>query len=271
MMSALDFVRHCSEDVIVLCDGNVICNMDLAKLVDEHLATEADITFVAQKMNITPGMLDRDDVLVESDENGRLTSYARALPGDLGEKNVMINIMVMKTAFMRDMLENAAAHGASSFDIDVLRPNLNRWNLHVCYFEGWCTQITSMETYFKRSMQLLDAQVRADLFQQEGFPILTKVRNSAPTKYMPGSKVTGSLIADGCVIEGTVENSILFRGVHIGRGTVVRNSILLQDTYTGDNVILQGVITDKNVTIRDDRMLSGHETMPFYIEKGALV
>ena len=271
MMSALDFVRHCSEDVIVLCDGNVICNMDLAKLVDEHLATEADITFVAQKMNVTPGMLDRDDVLVESDENGRLTSYARALPGDLGEKNVMINIMVMKTAFMRDMLENAAAHGASSFDIDVLRPNLNRWNLHVCYFEGWCTQITSMETYFKRSMQLLDAQVRADLFQQEGFPILTKVRNSAPTKYLPGSKVTGSLIADGCVIEGTVENSILFRGVHIGRGTVVRNSILLQDTYTGDNVILQGVITDKNVTIRNDRMLAGHETMPFYIEKGALV
>ena len=88
---------------------------------------------------------------------------------------------------------------------------------------------------------------------------------------MPGSKVTGSLIADGCVIEGTVENSILFRGVHVGRGTVIRNSILLQGTYTGDNVTLQGVVTDKNVTIRDGRTLAGHETMPFYIEKGASV
>jgi len=271
MMSTLDFIRHCSEDVIVLCDGNVICNMDLRQLVDEHLAKDADITFVAQKMTVTEGMLDRDDVLVECDEDGRLTSYARALPSDLGEKSVMINVMVMKTTFMRNMLENAAAHGASSFDIDVLRPNLNRWKLHVSYFEGWCAQINSMETYFKRSMQLLESDVRADLFQQNGFPILTKVRNSAPTKYMPGSKVTGSLIADGCVIEGTVENSILFRGVHVGRGTVIRNCILLQDTYTGNNVTLQGVITDKNVTIRDGRTLAGHETMPFYIEKGALV
>ena len=271
MMSTLDFVRHCSEEIIVLCDGNVICNIDLQNLVKEHLAKNADITFVAQKMNITEGMLDRDDVLVECDENGRLTSYARALPSDLGERSVMINVMVMKTTFMRNMLENAAAHGASSFDIDVLRPNLNRWNLHVSYFEGWCAQINSMETYFRRSMQLLDGNVRADLFQQEGFPILTKVRNSAPTKYVPGSKVTGSLIADGCVIEGTVENSILFRGVHVGRGTVIRNCILLQDTYTGNNVTLQGVITDKNVTIRDGRALAGHETMPFYIEKGAIV
>jgi glucose-1-phosphate adenylyltransferase len=183
----------------------------------------------------------------------------------------MVNVMVIKTTFMRNMLENAAAHGASSFDIDVLRPNLGRWKLHVSYFEGFCAQINSMESYFQHSMQLLESGVRADLFQQEGFPILTKVRNSAPTKYMPGSKVTGSLIADGCVIEGTVENSILFRGVHVGRGTVIRNSILLQDTYTGNNVTLQGVITDKNVTIRDGRTLAGHETMPFYIEKGARV
>ena len=271
MMSTLDFVRNCTEEVIILCDGNIICNIDLHRLAAEHMAKDADITFVARKMTITEGMLDRDDVLVECDENGNLTSYARALPGDLGERSVMINVMVMKTSFMRNMLEYAAAHGASSFDIDVLRPNLNRWKLHVSYFDGWCAQINSLETYFRRSMELLDANVRSNLFQQEDFPILTKVRNSAPTKYMPGSKVTGSLIADGCVIEGTVENSILFRGVHVGRGTVIRNSILLQDTYTGNNVTLQGVITDKNVTIRDGRVLAGHETMPFYIEKGALV
>ena len=271
MMSTLDFVRHCSEEVIVLCDGNVVCNMDLRALVNEHVEKDADITFVAQKMNVTEGMLDRDDVLVECDEEGRLTSYARALPRDLGEKSVMVNVMVMKTTFMRNMLENAAAHGASSFDIDVLRPNINRWKLNVSYFEGFCAQINSMENYFQNSMKLLDGEVRSDLFLQEDFPILTKVRNSAPTKYAPGSKVTGSLIADGCVIEGTVENSILFRGVHVGRGTVIRNSILLQNTYTGNNVTLQDVITDKNVTIRDGRTLAGHETMPFYIEKGALV
>jgi glucose-1-phosphate adenylyltransferase len=78
-------------------------------------------------------------------------------------------------------------------------------------------------------------------------------------------------VADGCVIEGTVENSILFRGVHVGKGTVVRNSILLQDSYVGSNVNLNCVITDKNVVIKDDRNLSGHETMPFFIEKGTMV
>lgn len=271
MMATLDFVRRCPEEFIVLCDGNVICNMDLGTLVEEHTAKGADITFVAKKMTVTQGMLNEDDILVESDENGRLTSYVRCMPHDLGEKNVMINVIVMKTSFMRNMLENAAAHGASSFGDDILRPNLKNWKVYVSYFDGWCAQIDSMESYFSRSMQLLDPAVRADLFGQEERPILTKVRNSAPTKYCPGSKVSDSLIADGCVIEGTVENSILFRGVHIGKGTVVRNCILMQDTYTGANVMLQGVIADKNVTIRDGRLLAGHESMPFYIDKGVSV
>ncbi len=271
MMATLDFVRRCPEEFIVLCDGNVICNMDLAALVEEHMSKGADITFVAKRMNVTPGMLNEDDILVESDESGRLTSYARALPHEAGEKNVMINVIVMKTAFMRNMLENAAAHGATSFGDDILRPNLKGWKVYVSYFEGWCAHIDSMESYFVRSMELLDADVRADLFGREDRPILTKVRNSAPTKYAPGAKVSGSLIADGCVIEGTVENSILFRGVRVGRGTVIRNCILMQDTYTGNNVTLQGVIADKNVTVRDGRLLAGHVTLPFYIDKGSNV
>ena len=271
MMATLDFVRRCSEDYIVLCDGNVICNMDLAALVEQHVAKEADITFVAKRMAITPGLLNEDDVLVESDEDGRLTSYARCLPHEAGEKNVMINVIVMKTSFMRNMLENAAAHGATSFGDDILRPNLKSWKVYVSYFEGWVAHIDSMESYFVRSMELLDPEVRADLFGREERPILTKVRNSAPTKYAPGAKVSDSLVADGCIIEGTVENCVLFRGVHIGKGTVVRNCVLMQDTYTGSNVTLQGVIADKNVTVRDGRLLAGHETLPFYIDKGASV
>ena len=101
--------------------------------------------------------------------------------------------------------------------------------------------------------------------------IYTKIRNSAPTKYCGNAKAVNSLIADGCVIEGTVENSIIFRGVKIGKGCVVKNSILLQDTAVGDNVQLNCVITDKNAMIKDGRTLSGHETMPFFIGKGMIV
>jgi glucose-1-phosphate adenylyltransferase len=120
-------------------------------------------------------------------------------------------------------------------------------------------------------MQLLTDGAREALFNQKNRPVLTKVRNSAPTKYCEGASIRNSLVADGCVIEGTVENSIIFRGVKVGKGTVVKNSILLQDTYVGSDVNLNCVITDKNVVIRDARNLSGHESMPFFIGKGGSV
>ena len=110
-----------------------------------------------------------------------------------------------------------------------------------------------------------------ELFEIESRPIYTKVRNSAPTYYGPDAKVRDSLIADGCRIYGTVENSILFRGVKIGKNAVVKNSILYQDVFTGENVTLGYIVADKNVVIRDGVTLSGHETLPFYIEKGRMV
>ena len=120
-------------------------------------------------------------------------------------------------------------------------------------------------------MQLLRPEVRDALFGVADRPVYTKVRNSAPTIYRTGSSVGNTLIADGCIIEGSVENSIIFRGVKVGRGSVVRNSILLQDTVVGSGVSLNCVVTDKNAVIRDGRTLSGHETMPFFIGKGLMV
>ena len=116
-----------------------------------------------------------------------------------------------------------------------------------------------------------DKELYAELFETENRPIYTKVRNSAPTYYGNHSFVRNSLIADGCIIEGSVENSILFRGVKVGRDTVVMNSILFQDTFTGENVTLQYVVTDKNVVVRDGVSISGHLTMPVYIDKGKML
>ena len=128
-----------------------------------------------------------------------------------------------------------------------------------------------MAVYFDCSMQLLRPEVREALFGVPERPVYTKVRNSAPTIYRTGSSVGNAIIADGCTIEGRVENSIIFRGVKVGRGSVVRNSILLQDTVIGSGVSLNCVVTDKNAVVRDGRQLSGHETMPFFIGKGIMV
>ena len=173
----------------------------------------------------------------------------------------------------RKVAENE--HGIKSSCIvlcsDIIAKQLKKKLIHAYVFEGFCACVSSLENYFRTSMLLLQDDVRRDLFGCADRKIFTKIRNSAPTKYSDEAKVKNSMIADGCIIEGTVENSIIFRGVHIGKGTVVKNSILLQDTYVGSNVTLNCVITDKNVVIKDDRMLSGYETMPFFIGKGVMV
>ena len=153
----------------------------------------------------------------------------------------------------------------------MIAKNLKKKVIRAYPFDGWYSVISSMESYFESSMNLLKSEVRNDLFRNADRRIYTKIRNSAPTKYSDDAKVTNSLLADGCVIEGTVENCILFRNVHVGKGTVIKNCILLQDTYVGDNVQLNCVVTDKNVVIKDGRMLSGHETKPFFIGKGEMV
>ena len=172
---------------------------------------------------------------------------------------------------MLNVLNNAAAHGHRSLFTDVIAPSLGKANYRAYEYDGWYAYIGSLEGYFASSMDMLAKEAREGLFGIKNRPVLTKVRNSAPTKYKEGADVKNSFIADGCVIEGTVENSILFRGVKVGKGTVVKNSILMQDTDTGSDVTLNCVITDKDVTIRDGRHLSGHESMPFFVGKGVSV
>lgn len=131
---------------------------------------------------------------------------------------------------------------------------------------------TSLQGYFKESMALLADHERWDsLFNVESRPILTKVRNSPPTKYFKGAQVFNSMLADGCRIEGRVENSIIFRGVRVGPHAVVKNSILFQDAYIGEDADLNCVIADKSVVIRDRVRLSGHPELPFYIEKKTML
>lgn len=170
------------------------------------------------------------------------------------------------------MMPKAKAHNYASFLRDVVVNNIGKRRFRVHIHDGFFANIKSFVDYYKINMELAkNKEMRDELFSQKNRPIFTKVRNSPPTKYNEGSVVKNSLIADGCVIDGVVENSILFRGVRIGKGTVVKNSILFQDTLTGENVCLNCVVADKNVVIRDRVVLSGHETLPFYIEKGKMI
>ena len=266
MLGASNFINRCNADYIVLSDCDVIMNIDLKEVVEEHIKSGAYITLVTKRVEPDEYPFEVAVNTLTADENGRVIDLSYSKPE--GEAvTIGTNIIVVSRTDLQSILAEANARGYKSFYQDVIVRNMASKYIRIHNFDGWCSYISSLETYFKSSMELLGEEARDSLFGDRNRRIYTKIRNSAPTRYIDGADVKNSLIADGCVIEGRVENSIIFRGVHIGRGTVVKNCVLLQDTYVGANVDLNCVITDKNVVIKDGRRLSGHETMPFFIGK----
>ena len=270
LFGAQNFINRCGADYIVLSDCDSVLNIDLTDVMEDHIQSGAFLTLVTKRVNMTGLHLTNACDIAVVDKNNRITEIDRYLPTS-GEVDVSTNIMILRREDLQNALDEALARGYSSFHLDIIGKNLSKKLFHAYRFDGWYSKIDSLNKYFSTSMQLLNTEARHCLLGNPDREIYTKIRNSAPTKYEEGASVSNSLIADGCVIEGKVENSILFRGVHVSRGTVVRNSILLQDTYVGANVSLNCVIADKNASIRDDRVLSGHETMPFFIGKGISV
>lgn len=273
LMGVMNFISRCNEDYIVLSDCDVVCNIDLKDVIYFHEKNGADITVVTKKLDATAHELNAHVMVVDTDADGRIQDFVEytGSENEQGEIDISTNIMVMKRTYLQDEVLNSMAHGYTSFYRDIIGKNKRKSKFMAYRYDGFYELISSMESYFKCSMQMLEPEVREKLFCERNRPVLTKVRNSAPTKYSSDAKVTNSLVADGCVIEGEVENSIIFRGVHIGRGTVVKNCVLLQDTYVGEKAELNCVVTDKNVLIKDERHLSGHESMPFFIGKGISV
>lgn len=272
LMSINYSLSRFNSDVIVFSDCDVICNIDLNDMINDHIKNQADITFAVKRVNLTEQEASKN-IIMYSSEDGKLNeAISFPVHGISGYNDINLNIFVANTRYIQNLVNDAIAHGYKSFSRDVLVPNVHKRNYRTYKYDGYFANITSLESFFHHNMKLLtNPEVRDYLFSQKNRPVYTKVRNSAPTKYGEGATVKNSLIADGCVIEGNVENSILFRGVKIGPNTTVKNSILFQDTVTGKNVFLNCVITDKNAVIRDDRILSGHESMPFFIDKGKLI
>ena len=270
LMGVMNFIDRCTEEVLVLSDCDVICNMDLAIAIEQHEKNDADITLITATVDTAEQELDRKAQVPLFDENGRLTDIA-VYDGQQGKVEICSDILIVRRTYLQRVVTEAISHGFTSFYRDIVYRNIGRDRFFVARYDGFFARVNSIESYFRCSMRLLDRKSRVNLFYRRNQPIFTKVRNSAPTRYLPDAKVKNSLIADGCVIEGTVENSILFRGVHVGKGTVVKNSVLMQDTFTGENVRLGCVIADKDVVIKNNRELCGHETLPFYIGKGMTV
>lgn len=271
LKSVSNSISKIPDDYVVLSDCDVICNIDLNDMIKNHIENDADLTIAVKKVKLAKELA-KINVLVESDSTGRIVDVQAYPTSFEGEADINLNIMVVSRRYLQEIVLDSIAHNYTSLTKDVILKNLNYRNYRTYRYDGYFACITSPQDYYKSSMELInDKSVRSQLFGVKNRPIYTKVRNSAPTYYSSDAKVKNSLIADGCEIYGEVENSILFRGTKIGKGTVVKNCILFQDTYTGENVTLNCVIADKNVVIRDNKHLSGDETLPFYLSKGKMI
>lgn len=269
IINAGSFIARSGADYIVMSDCDTVLNLDISKVVEDHINSGAYLTIVTKRLSCRDRYFDECVKVVTTDIDRRITDIATYKPEE-GEIEVSSGIMVMSRQDLEAVIAASLAFGYTDFTRDVIQKNLKKRLIRAYSYEGWYAYISSLRSYFAVSMRLLEKKSRDELFIADR-PIYTKLRNSAPTRYSSDARVKNSLIADGCIIEGEVENSVLFRGVHVGQGTVIKNSVLLQDTFVGKNADVNCIITDKNVIIKDTRRLSGHESMPFFIKKGGIV
>ena len=268
LYGAMSFIKHSRAKYVILSDCDVVTNIDYKPIVAAHIESGADITAVAHT-----GVYSSEDIKtstvfnVDADKN--VTSVL-INPDISGTCTTSLNVFVMSMDFLIETVNDAMARGNVSFERNILQEKCRELKIKIYEYDNYFSKLNSPESYFKSNMALLEPENARKLFVTKR-SIYTKVSDNAPVKYDLDSKVSNSLIADGCIIEGEVENSVLFRGVKVGKGAKVKNCILMQGTVVGDNAELNYLITDKNVSICENHILTSSPQYPMYVGKGASV
>ena len=262
-----------TEKYVILSDANIAVNFDFNALLDAHIKSGADVTMVYRKQEIPQSLIRQStagmDLYYALGINGERVSKIYINPKESGEMNFSLNIYVIDRELLIRMVDEAYLHGDVYFVRDILEKKIDQLDVRGFCYDGYVAHIHDMNSYFEENMRLLKEENINALFS--GNQIYTKIRDDNPTRYINGAKAKNVMVADGCVIEGEVENSVLFRGVKIGKGAKVKNCVLMQDTVIEDNVSVEYVITDKNVTISEGKSLTGNDTFQVFVAKGQVV
>lgn len=265
----LDFLRDQKEKYVIISDANIAVNFDFESMIKAHIESGADVTAVYNEQELPESFInsqsnDKGFYYTFRIEDGRINKiYVNSR--ETGVQNFSMNMYLIDRELLIDLINTAFVHGQEFFERDVLMPQLSKLNVRAYKYDGYVARITDMKSYFDENMKLLDDYNLDALFS--GFPIYTKIRDDNPTRYIEGARVQNVMVADGCIIEGDVENSILFRGVKIAKGAKVKNCILMQDTVIDSGAYIENIITDKNVAITAGKEMKGTDTYPIYIGK----
>ncbi len=257
------YIRLSSAKYVILMDCDHVCSLDFNDILNRHIDSGADVTIVSR--DVIPGE-DLQKNLVTLHENAEGRVIEMLFNGYEAGGTVSMDIFVLAKDKLMQLIDNAVCRMHTIFERDILMTNLDTLDIRTYKFEGFVRRVYSTKGYYEASMALLEPANMDGLFPV-GRPVYTKVRDEAPVRYGIDSHVKNSLIADGCVILGEVENCLLFRGVTVGKDSKVKNSIIMQDTIISERSELNYVITDKEVVVNPDRSLMGHENYPLYIKK----
>jgi glucose-1-phosphate adenylyltransferase len=269
LRSNSNFLVRSKQETLVLSNSNIIYNAHLDELVQFYRETGADIT-----------MLYTNDQSMKRDEYGTYLSLDKkgnvidmeVQPTHPAYDSVYMAVLVIKRELLRDLVDKAVSHGLHSLDRDVILRLVQDKSAKINAYEykGKCWQIDSVQSYFRFNMEVLDPEMRKGLFQDE-LPVFTKVRDEMPACYGDNATVVNSLVADGCIIEGTVENSVLFRGVKIAPNAHVKNCIIMQDGQAHEGAYIENCILDKQAVIKRNAKLIGPEAYPIVIGKDVVI
>lgn len=263
----LDFAELSDKKYVLFVNGSYVYNIDFKNVLDFHKKSSADITVIYKTVDADkPG----NTVVIETSTNGIVTDLSETSGVKKGQKAVL-SAYLMPVPTFAYIVRSTYERGGQDFLIDGIMRHASEQKISAYEHKGYVARINSTESYYKASRDCLKTEIWQELFMNPERPIFTKVKDEVPVQYKDTAEVKNSLVANGCVIRGRVENSIIFRGVNVGKGAVVKDCILMQRCQVEDGARVENVICDKNVMITKNRWLKGVETFPYIVTKNARI
>jgi glucose-1-phosphate adenylyltransferase len=269
MYSHFDYFKRSKEQYVLVSGSSMVANIQFGGMLNFHRQTGADVTVLYQPGCHLEGQDYRNCSFFQVEADGRVSDAAVSHNPGSDQQMSMRMYLLEKKLFM-DIVERCVLKGEHNFVKDGLIRNLGQLKIYGYPFNGYVAVINSVFGYYHHSLAMLRPEVWKNLFPRDN-PVYTKVKDEAPTNYRMGAKASNSMIANGCIIEGTVENSILFRGVKVHPGASVRNCVIMQKCDIGPGASLDTVICDKDVKIGPGRAIKGDIAYPIIIRKGTVI
>ena len=258
----LSFLKNSHEPYVVIASGDGIYKLDYNKVLEYHISKRADVTVVCTDKY-------EDDVtrfgVLKMNADGRIEEFDEK-PMVSDSHTISTGIYVLRRRQLIEMIEKCAQEDIHDFVTDILIRYKNLKRIYGYKIDSYWNNISTVEAYYKTNMDFLKPDVRNYFFKQEPL-IRTKIDDLPPAKYNPGSNVKNSLVASGCIINGTVENSVLFKKVFVGNNCVIKNSVILNDVYLGDNTHIENCVVESRDTIRANSCHIGEDGIKVVVEK----